>query len=201
MHYLLPRALRTVSCDYSRVRVRLLTLIRSRIMPLRLNSELDLKALLVKNPSLKMSEALKPMRQLTNIELELESENSIQARLFSWAWANIDLAPELELMYSIPNGSNKSKSERALFQRTGLKAGMPDVALSIPSGKYHGLFIELKAAKGRISDDQRKVISQLRDQGYFVAICFSAQDAAKVVCLYLEPLYTSRGKSLQVSKL
>ena len=115
------------------------------------------------------------------------TEDIEQTQLFAWAQYASGKYPELALMYHIPNGGKRSKAEAARFKAQGVKAGVPDICLPVPSGKYHGLYIELKRVKGgRVSAAQEEYIEALRKQGYKVAVCFGMEQARDVIVGYLE---------------
>lgn len=115
------------------------------------------------------------------------TESQEQQLLFEWAALSAGRWPELALMYHIPNGGSRSKSEAGRFRAEGVKAGVPDICLPAARGGYHGLYIELKRVKGgRVSPAQQGWIAALRDQGYCACVCKGWDDAAYVVKKYLE---------------
>lgn len=117
----------------------------------------------------------------------LPSEAEEQAALFGWAQMKSYFYPELNLMFHVPNGGKRNKAEAARFKREGVKAGVPDIILPVPRGKYHGLFVELKRIRGgKPSDEQLEWIAQLRTQGYAAEICCGWQEASAVIQKYLE---------------
>ena len=89
------------------------------------------------------------------------------------------------LTFHIPNESKTS-------QRTdiGIKKGVPDYFVSIPSGIYHGLYIEFKRPavinhkNGGLSEDQMKMIPLFRKEGYIVEVVYDYKDAISVVLEY-----------------
>lgn len=115
------------------------------------------------------------------------TEAQIQTDLFNWLDIMSPYHPELALAFSIPNGSYKSISARMLHKRTGLKPGVPDLCLPLASAdkKYIGLFIELKAKRGTVSEAQKLWIDALRNAGHRVEVCRSWTDAANIVIEYL----------------
>lgn len=115
------------------------------------------------------------------------TESQEQQLLFEWAVLAAGRWPELALMYHIPNGGSRSKSEAGRFRAEGVKAGVPDICLPVARGGYHGLYIELKRVKGgRVSTAQQGWIAALRDQGYYACVCKGWDDAAHVIKKYLE---------------
>lgn len=115
------------------------------------------------------------------------TEDVEQTQLFAWANFARGKYPELTLMYHIPNGGKRSKAEAVRFKAQGVKAGVPDICLPVPRGKYHGLYIELKRVKGgRVSAAQEEYIDALRKQGYRVEVCFGMEQARDVIVEYLE---------------
>jgi hypothetical protein len=67
----------------------------------------------------------------------------------------------------------------------GVKAGVPDLQLLIPNGLIHGLWIELKAKKGKVQLNQRLFMQRLEEQGYLCKVCFGADEAIKEIKQYL----------------
>jgi hypothetical protein len=108
------------------------------------------------------------------------SEEAEQASLFRWfgltRWQGRTLS---DFAIHVPNEGTRSGATGWRLKRVGLKPGTPDVLLPIACGGYHGLWIEMKAVGGRLSEAQREVIAMLRGQGYRVEVCFG-WDAARI---------------------
>lgn len=113
-------------------------------------------------------------------------EDAEQMALFQWAALQSGLYPELRLMFHIPNGGKRDAREAARFKQMGVKAGVPDIFLPVPRGKYHGLWIELKAPRGKTSTAQEQFLAELDKQGYKTAVCFGWEIAAEVLKEYLK---------------
>ena len=92
--------------------------------------------------------------------------------------------PELALLFHIPN-ERADKVQAAILQKMGVKRGVPDLFLPVPSGKYHGLFIEMKTAIGRESDSQVWWKAHLEANGYVSATCRGWKNASEVLLWYL----------------
>ena len=117
-----------------------------------------------------------------------QHEAGEQAALFSWAKLSEGKYPALRLMFHIPNGgSRKSEIEGANLKKQGVRAGVPDICLPVPSGQYHGLFIELKAQGGRVQQSQREWIDALKAQGYLASVCYGFSEARDEIENYLQP--------------
>lgn len=128
-------------------------------------------------------------------------EDAAQAEVIRWARMRQAAVPELELLYHVPNGGKRGKLEACRLKAQGVRAGVPDLHLPVARAGYHGLWIEMKTATGRLSEDQRKIIAMLRDEGHRVEVCRSAADAVEVLDDYMraptphpsEPHTASRG--------
>ena len=108
-----------------------------------------------------------------------------QRALIEWAALMEKRYPALRWLFHIPNGEKRDRITAAKLKAMGVKAGVPDLCLPVPVGRYHGLYIELKIGKGRPSDRQREWIAHLCEAGYAVNICYGFKEAAKVILDYL----------------
>lgn len=113
------------------------------------------------------------------------SEAQEQIAVMKWAELQSHVYPELNLLFHIPNGSNKSKAQAGLFKAMGLKSGVPDLFLPVARGKFHGLFIEMKTNKGRPSKTQLEWLEALREQGYGAVACYGFENAIATIKVYL----------------
>jgi hypothetical protein len=108
-------------------------------------------------------------------------ESSLQIACVKWFRMQ---HPRL-LLFSIPNGGKRSVVTASILKAEGCLAGIPDIFLAYPHPNYHGLFIEMKAGKGKLSDNQKAVIPQLEAAGYKVAVCNSFEQFEQEVKGYL----------------
>jgi hypothetical protein len=116
------------------------------------------------------------------------TEDQEQTKLVTWLEKNnIDF-------FAIPNGGKRNLMEAYKLKRTGVKSGVPDICIPVPSTYVlgnerkwlHGLYIELKRVKGSAtSDNQIYWIDKLRKNGYAAEICKGADHAKEVVLSYL----------------
>lgn len=111
------------------------------------------------------------------------SEHAHQVALFDWARANLAHMPELAVMYAIPNGGARSKATAGRLKAEGVKAGMPDVCLPLPTATAGALYIELKVPAGpgqragRESDSQADMRRRLTMFGNDVRVAWGWEDA------------------------
>ena len=92
--------------------------------------------------------------------------------------------PELAMLYHIPN-ERADKVQAAILKAMGVKSGVPDLHLPIPSGKYHSLYIEMKALDGKPDTEQIWWAEHLKANGNAHAICYGWQQATEVLLWYL----------------
>ena len=109
------------------------------------------------------------------------SEASEQAALFSWA----QYYPELKWMHAIPNGGSRNKAEAANLKRQGVKAGISDIFIPLARGGYHGMYIEMKFGKNKPTEKQKEFMQYAENEGYYTAVCYSADEAIKKIEKYL----------------
>ncbi len=113
------------------------------------------------------------------------TEHQEQATLFRWAAFAEARWPVLGLLHAIPNGGHRNKIAAARLKAEGVRAGVPDLCLPVARGRWHGLYIELKADGGRASPAQIRWIGALRRQGYRVELCVGWIAARRVIEDYL----------------
>lgn len=121
-----------------------------------------------------------------NMKYAMRSEDTEQINVVSWANWNANRYPELRWLFHVPNGGSRNKQEAVKFKQMGVKAGVSDLCLPYPKGIYCGLFIEMKYGNNRQQDTQKEFLAAMETAGHFVATCYSAEEAIKVIEEYLE---------------
>lgn len=116
----------------------------------------------------------------------IDTESGAQEMLFTWAMWQQEGRPELKLLYHVPNGGKRDKRTATALRRQGVKAGVPDLCLPVARGGYHGLYIELKVGKNKTTEKQDKWIAALRQQGYYVSVCYGWEEARETIENYLD---------------
>lgn len=95
--------------------------------------------------------------------------------------------PQLHNVFAIPNGGKRNIVTAMKMQAEGVRSGVPDLYVALPTAKYHGLFIEMKKVKGGVvSENQKDWINRLNNAGYKAVVCKGHMEAINVICDYAE---------------
>lgn len=115
------------------------------------------------------------------------SEHDEQKALLKW-WALSHSGfgvPEI-CLFAVPNAAKRSPKLASMMKAEGMRSGIPDLVLAVPRGEYHGLFIEMKKAKGgKVSPNQITSLSAFHRQGYAVRVCHGFEAARYVIERYM----------------
>lgn len=117
------------------------------------------------------------------------SESTEQITLIQWCNLNKCVWPELGLIFHIPNGGQRNKTEARRLKTEGVKAGVPDLFLPVARGKFHGLFIEMKYGNNKATPKQREWIIELNKQGYYAVVCNGFEEAKTTIESYIKMTY------------
>jgi hypothetical protein len=120
----------------------------------------------------------------------LVSEHDEQVALIEWAQSQINIYPELQLLYAVPNqgGAGRAAIIRGQkMKREGMRKGVPDLCLPISRGNFLTLYIEMKdvGSKGRLSAEQTLWVSLLSEAGHNVQVCHGFEEAMNTLINYL----------------
>ena len=126
------------------------------------------------------------------------SEHQIQSAFADWCRMSEARYPALKLAFAVPNGSYRHIATAVRAKREGQRAGVPDWILPVPRldsitertkvgilSRDSGLAIEFKRPGGRLTKEQKAWISLARIYGWRCEVCYSAEEAIKVVKEYL----------------
>jgi hypothetical protein len=89
------------------------------------------------------------------------------------------------ILFAIPNGGKRGEVEGGILKGEGVLAGVADLFLSMPSGRYSGLYIEIKTPKGRHSPAQKDFEKRVVMSGYAYVICRSVEEFIETIEKYL----------------
>ena len=130
------------------------------------------------------------------------TEHSHQAAYFCWLQNNKCHQPGFEFAYAVPNGGKRGKREAARLVSEGVKKGVPDVVVPIPTWRSHdgrtmqieycGLYIEFKKPslekpmKGTVTNpDQIRYRDYLLSVNYAHFVAFHYLQAIEFTINYL----------------
>lgn len=112
------------------------------------------------------------------------SEHSAQSQFFS-ILRRLN-HPAGQWAFAIPNGFLDTKGKRIRAWREGMLSGVPDIFIPFPSKGLHGLFIEFKASKGRVTKAQHDFLVYADSVGYKAIVVHSVKEALEGLKAYLE---------------
>lgn len=104
-------------------------------------------------------------------------ESDDQKALFIVMSMHLKRYPELEGAFAIPNGGKRDAREAMRLKAEGVRPGIPDIFIPAARGKYHGLFIEMKSPKGKVSEYQENMLVLLNSFGYLAIVAYGWEDA------------------------
>lgn len=114
------------------------------------------------------------------------SEHSEQVALMEWTALVRGRYPELDFLYAVPNGGFRQPATARKLKEEGVKPGVPDLCLPVARSGFHGFYLEMKAADGRLSDIQVRWLTALRSHGYAACVAYSFDQARQLLVDYLE---------------
>ena len=128
----------------------------------------------------------------------MSKEDVIQINLINWIRFNY---PEIEIdTYHLPLQRRCSVQQGALLKRMGVKKGMADLFIAVPCGGYHGLWIELKSDKGKLSEEQKEFLSRMTERGYIAVPAWGFESAKEIILTYLKDYISSSRRNIPKSQ-
>ena len=96
-------------------------------------------------------------------------------------WFSYEYPKLKHLLIAIPNGGKRHLTTAKKLKAEGAKAGVPDLFLAVPTQFNSGLWIEMKAEKGRLRPSQSDYLESLLNVGYDTTVCRSFDDFQKAI--------------------
>ena len=109
-------------------------------------------------------------------------EYQLQKALIQW----INLKYPKLLYCASAGGVRTSFTQAKKMKATGYVKGFPDLFIYEPKGDFHGLAIEIKTEKGRVSISQINWITKLEERGYYAKVCKGFDQCKSIIELYME---------------
>ena len=117
-------------------------------------------------------------------------ESAHQAQVVEWSrWAlkaNPERYPHLDMLHCSLNGVKLSGTQAKIAKGQGMLSGVPDLFLPVPKNGFHGLFIEIKSEKGRVTESQHWFLTNAESVGYKTVVCYSSKEAISAIQQYYE---------------
>ena len=101
-------------------------------------------------------------------------------------WFDMQYPAMSDLLFAIPNGGKRNAIEAKIMKGEGVRAGIPDLMLACPMGRYHGLFIEMKSGNNSSTAKQKEKQRRLREQNYCVMECRDIDHFIDIIDSYMK---------------
>lgn len=109
-------------------------------------------------------------------------EHDLQTRCVTWFHYQF---PYLKpLFFSVPNGGYRNKAEAARLKAEGANAGVSDLILQLPAGKWSSLNIEMKAGSSQREEQKRYQVCVQASGGRY-ELCRSYEQFVDLVIEYI----------------
>lgn len=99
-----------------------------------------------------------------------------------------DLADDF---HHFANERKCSIQQGRILKRMGVKKGVLDFHLALPCGGHHGLWIELKVGKGKLTPEQTAFINRKNARGYLAVATWGAEATREIIKTYLSSSVTN----------
>jgi hypothetical protein len=100
-----------------------------------------------------------------------------------WQWFQLQY-PKYHARYLRFEVKQSSKIQQAILKAEGNKAGTSDILIALPSKEYGGLWLEVKADKGKLSENQ-KTFQEEMTPDYFCATGYGIDECIKIISQYM----------------
>ena len=115
--------------------------------------------------------------------MKIGPETLEQITLFEWI--ELQFPYYKDYFMHIPLERKCSIQQGAILKRMGVRAGCADIFAAIPTNRYHGLFIEMKYGKNRLTPNQIMFLDNMNAQGYKAVCCYGFEEARNAILEYL----------------
>lgn len=103
-------------------------------------------------------------------------------------WFGMQYPNYADLLHHSPNEGRRNPRTGAYLKKMGMQRGWPDYSLMIPSGKFNGMFLEMKLPEERgknLPPHQRSKLKKLSRMGYYCGVAYGASEAIELTKIYL----------------
>ena len=117
------------------------------------------------------------------LKAQVPTEKQEMAMLLGW----IAFQPRIrDLVFHIPNEYDGGAFKGLCRRRQGVRKGVSDLCIPLPTKSHHGMFLELKRRYGaKATKEQIQWIDKMNALGYAAKICYGLDDAVEFIQGYL----------------
>lgn len=120
-----------------------------------------------------------------------DEHNEQVALMHWWSYASQRFGISEQLLFAIPNGGQRNLIVAKKLKAEGVRAGIPDLFLAVPRGRFHGMFVEMKKTKGgRVPASQKIMLETLELCGYRAVVCHGWNEAREAIQNYIKEVET-----------
>jgi len=124
----------------------------------------------------------------------MQAEDILQINLMNWFTHNY---PQYkDDIYHIALQRRCSVTEGRLLKRMGVKKGMSDLFIPLTRNGRHGLWLELKTLKGKLSKEQMEFLARQTANGYMAVCTYGLEAAQEIIKAYLDEDDFTHGKPI-----
>lgn len=113
-----------------------------------------------------------------------KEESIIQCAIVRWF--SLQYPQYDRLFFHVPNGGSRNAIEAVNLKRQGVKRGVSDLILLCARKGYHGLLIEVKSSKGKISPEQKLFLERVTHEGYLSEVVYTIDSAIIIINNYMK---------------
>jgi hypothetical protein len=112
-----------------------------------------------------------------------QNESKLQANIVRW----FSLAyPKYErMLFAIENKRRATPIQGARLKQQGIKAGVPDLCLALPTQNSGALYIELKFGKNKQTAEQKEFEIACNKFGNCYELIYTFDDAVRLITSYI----------------
>jgi len=110
-------------------------------------------------------------------------ESDLQANCIKWFRYQY---PQLKLcLFSVPNGSKRTKSQQAILKKEGSVSGVSDLILLVPNSEFNSLCLEAKIKPNKQSESQIEFEKAVTNFGNCYKVFYTFEEFRSIVSSYL----------------
>ena len=114
----------------------------------------------------------------------LQPETLEQIAVMEWLrWTHPDI---VDCVMHIPNERKQNKIWGLVLAHMGVLPGASDLFIAVPRKMFHGMFLEMKTKKGRLTENQKTFLQDMKSQGYHASAAYGSDDAIYQINNYLK---------------